>query len=215
MNMITELINSHENSVLIAFGVFLLLMTLYGHYRGFIRMAVSMASAVISFLLVKWMLPAVTAAVGSTPFFREQTRKLSEGLFLSGEEADYSALYRQLGLDRVAEATGEYLAGIIINVVCFIILFVLINLLLKVAAHFLNALTALPILHGTNQILGAAIGFAEGVFYLWILMIALAFMPAAGFSEAVLSQIIANEFLLWLYQNNLLLNILAGILGIG
>lgn len=214
MQYLTEFVNQHENSVLIAAIVFLAAITLYGHYRGLIRMAVSFASAIISLMLVKWLLPYVTGAARSSAFFQKQTEKITENLFLGGETTDYSALYRALGLDRAAEATGEYLAGIILNVICFIILFVLVNLLFKVAAHFLSLVAELPLLHGANQVCGAVVGFLEGVFYLWIFMIAIAFTPTAQFSLAVTEQILNNPFLLWIYQNNFLLNILAGIFGL-
>lgn len=213
MHYLTELIQMHEYSVLIAAIVFLAAITLYGHHRGFIRMAVSFASAIVSLMIVKWLLPIVTGAARDSLFFRKQTEKLTENLFLGSETTDYSALYQALGLQRAAEATGEYLAGIILNVICFIILFVLINLLFKVGAHFLNLVAGLPILSDANQVCGAVIGFLEGVFYLWIFMIAVAFTPTSEFSLAVMERILDSSFLLWLYQNNFLLNILAGILG--
>ena len=205
----------HEHSVLIAAIVFLAAITLYGHHRGFIRMAVSFASAIVSLMIVKWLLPVVTGAVHDSWFFQKQTEKLTENLFIGSETTDYSALYQALGLQRAAEATGEYLAGIILNAICFIVLFILINLLFKVGAHFLNLVAGLPILHDANQVLGAVIGFLEGVFYLWIFMIAIAFTPTLEFSLAVMEHIINSPFLLWIYRNNFLLNVLSGILGIG
>ena len=214
MNNLIYLIQQHQNSILIAVIVFLTAITLYGHYRGFIRMAVSFGSVIISFYLVKWLLPFVTGAARESGLLQKQADKISENLFRTGEVTDYSAFYSMLGLDRLAEATGEYLAEIIINVLCFVILFIMINLLFKVGAHFLNALTGLPILHGTNQLLGAALGFAEGVFYLWIFMLVISFTPASAFSAAVMEQVLSNQFLIWIYQNNFLLHILAGILGL-
>lgn len=212
--MITELIQTNEHSVLIAAVCVLLGLTLYGHARGFVRMAVSLGAAVISLFLVRWILPYVTGAARESGFLSRQAERISAGLFAPGAETEYSAFYEILGLDRMAEATGEYLAGIILNVICFLILFILVNLLLKVASHFLNMLMKLPVLCGINQLGGAAVGFLEGVFYLWIFMIGVAFTPTAQFSAAVLLQIFSEPFLLWLYRNNLLLHVLAGIFGI-
>ncbi|MDO4265284.1 MAG: CvpA family protein [Eubacteriales bacterium] len=214
MNNLTNLIQQHQNSILIAVIVFLTAITLYGHYRGFIKMAVSFGSVIISAYLVKWILPFVTEAAIKSGLLQKQADRISGNLFRSGAPSDYSVLYGVLGLDRLAEATGEYLAGIIINVICFVVLFIMINILFKVGAHFLNALMGLPILHGTNQLLGAALGFAEGVFYLWIFMLAISFTPASEFSSAVMEQIAGSPFLLWVYQNNFLLHLLAGFLGL-
>lgn len=211
---LAKFITSNENSVLIAAILFLLLLTLYGHYRGFVRMAVSLASAVVSFFLVKWILPFFTDAAEKSGFFAVQAERFSDSLFQGGA-AEYSDFYTMLGLDQAAEAAGEFLSGIFINVVCFILLFIIVNILFKIAAHFLNLLMRLPILNGINQLGGAAVGFCEGIFYLWIVMIVIAFTPAAQLSQAILPQIFANGFLTWIYQNNFLLNILAGFFGMG
>ena len=84
---------------------------------------------------------------------------------------------------------------------------------LKASKHFLNALMQLPVLHGTNQLCGAAVGFLEAVFYLWIILIAISFTLTSDFSQAVLQQINESSFLLWLYRNNFLLQLLAGVFG--
>lgn len=212
MTELTRLIEQHQNVILIAAVLFLAAITLYGHYRGFVRMAVSFGAVIVSFVLVQWMLPFAKSFVQGTGIVERETAKLAEGIFAGGE-ADYSAFYRALGLQKAAEATGEYLAGMIVNALCFIILFILVNLLLKIAAHFLNTLMKLPILHGTNQLCGAALGFLEGVFYLWVFMIGVAFTPTAQLSQAVMHQVMQSPFLLWVYQNNFLLNIIGGILG--
>ena len=211
--MITDFIRTNENCVLIAVVIFLITMTLYGHYRGFVRMAVSFSSAIISLFLVRWILPYFTSTARESRFFQQQTERLTEGLLQGTGAADYSALYEQLGIAQAAQATGEYLAGILLNVICFLVLFVVINLLFKVAAHFLNALMQLPVLHGTNQLCGAAVGFLEAIFYLWIILIAISFTLTSDFSQAVLQQINESSFLLWLYRNNFLLQLLAGVFG--
>lgn len=201
------------HAVLIVVVAFFAGMILYGHYRGFIRMAVSVGAVIISLLLVRQVLPFVTGKLRGSALFEAWSDRIAKSLLAGNADTDYSALYRILGLDDMAEATGDYLAGLLINVLCFLLLFVLVNLLLKLAAHFMERLTELPILHGTNQLLGAALGFAEAVLYLWVFLLGIALTPGAAFSQTVTAQVLASPFLTWFYHNNFLLNILAGILG--
>ena len=49
-----------ENWLPAVIGIYLLGMVLYGHYKGFIRLAVSMLAMVLSLTLVRAALPAVT-----------------------------------------------------------------------------------------------------------------------------------------------------------
>ena len=48
-----------ENWLSIAAGVYLLSMVLYGHYRGFIRLAVSMVALVAALAIVHVSMPKV------------------------------------------------------------------------------------------------------------------------------------------------------------
>ena len=52
-----------ENWLEIAAGVYLLAMVLYGHYRGFIRLAVSLAALAAALLLANTAMPYVSAAI--------------------------------------------------------------------------------------------------------------------------------------------------------
>ena len=48
-----------ENWLEITVGLYLLAMVLYGHYRGFIRTAVSMTAVVVTFMIVQVVMPSV------------------------------------------------------------------------------------------------------------------------------------------------------------
>ena len=51
-------------------GIYLLGMVLYGHYRGAIRMAVSMVALIATFLIVRAIMPSVAVFVkNETPVY--------------------------------------------------------------------------------------------------------------------------------------------------
>lgn len=52
-----------EHWLSIGVGVFLLSMVLYGHYRGFLRLAVTMTALILSLIVVRVAMPYVTGAL--------------------------------------------------------------------------------------------------------------------------------------------------------
>lgn len=52
-----------ENWLSVIVGIYLLLMILYGHYKGFIRLAVSMFALIISLTAVRVAMPAVSGMI--------------------------------------------------------------------------------------------------------------------------------------------------------
>lgn len=64
-------------------GIFLLLMVLYGHYRGFLRIAVAMSALVISILVVQMATPHITSFLKNNTeiqHFAEQSLMKAAGL---------------------------------------------------------------------------------------------------------------------------------------
>lgn len=187
-------------------------MTLYGHNRGLIRMLVSAASILVSLIVVNLLLPFAESWLSGNEFLQSAIADWSARMFAS-TSSDYTPLYELLGLDRLAEHAGMYLAGIVIRVVCFAVLFFLINGFMKVLAHILNVVAKIPIICGMNQLGGAFVGCAEGVFYVWLIMIVLTLTPTASLSHAALIQIGNSPLLSFIYQNNLILQMLTGMFG--
>ncbi len=67
--------------------------------------------------------------------------------------------------------------------------------------HFINHA---PIVGKLSRFLGMLFGLCEGFFIVWILMYTIALLPASFFGRWAMPQISENEFLLYLYNNNIL-----------
>ena len=101
-----------------------------------------------------------------------------------------------------------------LNIICFLVLFILIRLLIRIFVKVFDLITRLPVISGLNQLGGAAVGFLEGVIYVWIAMAIATLTPTLQLSELILSQTAANEFLAFIYQNNLIVQFILGIFGV-
>lgn len=231
-----------ENWLQITVGVYLLGMVLYGHYRGLIRLAVSMAALVVTLAAVHFAMPYVGTFIREkTPVYGWITDSVS-GAFGIGEEAlpdmqmpaaqrqfieelrlpddlkellienNNNTVYDLLGVDAFAEYIGSYLANVIINFVGFVVLFLLIYISLKLLAGALDLVAKLPILSGMNQLAGAALGGLQGLFFLWLMSLLVTAFAATSWASAVLDQIEASPWLSFLYHYNLVSRLALGII---
>lgn len=76
-----------ENWLAILVGGFLLGMVLYGHYKGFIHMAVTLTALILSFVAVKVITPDVTVFLKEkTPIYETVKTKMEESFGLDEED---------------------------------------------------------------------------------------------------------------------------------
>ena len=213
---ILNLIKGHE--VFILTVTFLTAMTLYGHYRGLVRMLLSAASIVITLFISNMILPHTRAFLMEQDIFSSITNALGESLesafSLGGESAaDTGIIYELIDADRIVEDAAASVGGIALNIICFILIFIIIRLLLKLLLKVFDLITSIPVVSGLNQIGGALVGFAEALIYVWIVMAIAALTPSFGTSAAILSQTAGSDLLSFLYHNNIIVQLLLSIFG--
>ena len=214
--------------------VYLIGMMLYGHKRGFLRLAVSVFALVITLLAVKTALPHVTSFLKThtgieagirtallkgagidkiddqfTLTAGEQQQaiaalKLPDNLKKLLEANNNGTIWDVLGVHKFSEYLGDYLTGIIMNYLCFGILFLIVWILLHILLHILDVFTKLPVISGLNQIAGAALGLAEGLAFLWIGFMILSVCSGTVWGGRLLNLITGSRWLSNLYQNNLI-----------
>lgn len=222
--------------------VFLLAMILYGHYRGFLRIAVSLVALVLTLVIVRIGTPYMTnylvensgihaavergllGIVGAkdVPDAEVQLpagqRILIEHLNLPEQmkeallENNNNEVYRLLGVDAFMDYIGAYLTNMVLNVVCSIALFLVVYIAIRLIMRWLDLLARLPILSGMNQIAGAILGGVQGLLIIWGLCLLVTACSTTAWGKTVLAQIEASPWLLFLYKNNIFNWLVAGIL---
>ncbi|MCD8225005.1 MAG: CvpA family protein [Clostridiales bacterium] len=232
-----EIISQHWLSIVV--GVFLLSMTLYGHYRGFVHIALTLSALVISLAAVRFTMPYATA------FLKENTgiTQTIEGMLMNAAGADEAEeaqeeeedewieqlklpsqlkdllqennnqeIYELLGVDSFFDFIGAYLADMVLKAVAAVILFILIYFLLRCLIHWLDLLTMLPVLSGINQIAGAILGAVQGLLWLWMACLVIGLFSQTDWATVVMGQIEGSAWLSFLYKNNLINWVFLGIL---
>lgn len=216
----------------IGVGVFLLSMVLYGHYRGFLRLAVTMTALVLSLIVVHLAMPYVTGVL------KENTgihRAIGEGLLhmagIEDEEGEAklpaqqreaierlklpeqmkeallennnNEIYHILGVDAFLDYLGAYLANMVLNLIGSVLLFLIVFIAIRLLVKWLDLVAKLPILSGINQITGAVLGGLQGLLILWVVGLIVKACSAMPWAQAVLSQIDGSRWLGFLYHNNI------------
>lgn len=221
-----------ENWLQIAVAVFLAAMTLYGHYKGFIRLAVSAVALIATFFIVQAAMPQVNGFLkentGIYQFFENGVKKtvgleaetdveepavqrsVIEEMSLPNQlkeallENNNYEVYHVLGVETFTEYVSSYLANSVLNIVGFLVLFAIVFALLHIITAWLDLVARLPILSGINKLAGAALGAAEGFFIIWILCLLLTVFSGTLSGRSLIAQIQAVPWLSYIYNHNFL-----------
>lgn len=228
---IVEFLQKHWLSFLL--GSYFAGMALYGHRRGFLRLAVSMAAMLLSLGTVRMTMPPLTAflkehtgiyqwtqesmekAIGleeltGSLHLPAQQRVVIEGMPLPESmkkvlvENNNAEIYRILGVEGFVDYITSFLADRIINTVVFVLLFLAMNIGLHVLSRCLNVIARFPLIYGLNQIAGAALGVVMALGYFWVVCLALNIFVSTEWGQYLFNSIENVSWIAYLYHHNLL-----------
>lgn len=119
--------------------------------------------------------------------------------------------YDFLKVDSFSSYIAESLSDMILGALTFVILFIILSILIRILMHVLDIVANLPIINTFNSAGGAIIGFAEAIIIIWIACIVVTVFSATQWGQEVCKAIADNEILSFLYDNNLIQQIITGI----
>ncbi len=230
------------NNLLFASVIFYIgAMTLWGHKKGFFRIAVSLLSLVITLSFSSMIFPSINS------FIRENTG-IEKGIsnimlenigvdHISGEEMDKfeqekaidslklpkiikdeliknndESVYNFLGADGFKNYLIKYISKTVLNIIIFVLASLVIWILLHILMEILDVFAKVPVIHGLNQIAGAVFGFTNALVVLWIVALFIGAMSGTSWGAEVVKQINANIFLKFIFDYNLVGIFMKGIL---
>ena len=179
---------------------FLLLSAADGYRKGFIKKSVGIVSMALTLFL--------TSSVSSyiTTYLKEKTslyRVLQNSIAAS--ELDLAEAMQMIGLE---DMVSGYLADLALEVVAFLITFLLVSVLVQGILFSLGIVAMLPVLHGLNKMAGLVLGLCEGIFFVWIFFFVVTMCAGTKTGGQLLWMIADSELLSWIYRRNLLLLLL-------
>lgn len=114
----------------------------------------------------------------------------------AGEVLENSGIY-----DEIAKGISHF----IIEGIAFFVALVIISILSRYLLSILNLVSHLPVIHGINKILGIFVGLFKGLVIVWIAFYIIALCCTSELGGQLLTYIKEDTFLMYLYNNNLVL----------
>lgn len=210
-----------------------------GLRRGFIRKSVSAVSLILTLVLVTWLTPQITTFIQEKTSLQESLQEKCSEMFLSGEyneevktdqvlmienmnlpenvkdmllENNNSEAYSLLEVTGFHEYVGAYLAEMIINTLAYLLAFVIVWTAIRAVLLALDVVTLLPVLHGVNKLAGGALGIVQGIVLVWVAFLLVTVLCNGELGQQFFALISENPFLLFLYNQNVIMKIVFGLI---
>ncbi len=207
--------------------------TLHGYTKGLIRVVFSVVSIFLTIGLVAWMTPHVSEFMETkTPIYDTIKKKCVENIQIKtkeevGQKAEEQEPLRIAGIEipkefqellqektadaademleqnGVYEQIGDYIAGILLNIIACIISFILVVLVLRILINLLDIVAKFPVLNSVNHLGGTLAGAAEGIIMVWILFFIITLCQSSQWGQNLLDDINQNVLMKILYENNI------------
>lgn len=120
-------------------------------------------------------------------------------------ENNNSEIYKSLGVSLFSDYVGSYLARLLANAIGFLLTFLVVSIIVRTILYMLGIISDLPVIGGINRVAGGALGLGTGLIVVWILFIMITLLYDTGLGKACFENIAENEFLTFLYNNNILM----------
>lgn len=126
-----------------------------------------------------------------------------------GEHASVKDLITNTG--DVEVDTGE-LANNAAYIIALVIVLIITRIGLIVVEKVLGLVSMLPIIGQADTLLGIAAGAVKGLVWSWVVLTVIAMLAYTGTNTDLLALVNESKILTWLYENNLIMNVLSEVL---
>ena len=115
--------------------------------------------------------------------------------------------YQGLGVSTFQDYLVGFIATGILNVAAFLVSVLIVHLLLWLSISALSILTNLPVIRVVNRVAGLALGLLQALLVLWLAFLILSLVSGTGIGMQLMKMVESSNWLDWLYQSNLFLEI--------
>lgn len=219
------------NWLLVGVAAIVALCVYHGYKCGLVRMLFSIVTFIVTIFLVRLLAPVGVQALKNTDVIYDaikapiekvleeqidgqvKTEEVLESCQVSDDvKENIMAMADKTGITEVAIFTPE-VKGIaadcitlrIIDLLAYIILFIVINIGLRVLGSVLDLFSKLPIIKDMNKLGGCIFGAIEGLAIVWLVFIVITIFSTTGWGSACFEMIGDSAILSILYAKNIFL----------
>ena len=208
---------------------------IWGYKKGFLRVAYSLVAWIILLAVVSWATPYVSEFVVNnteieTTLQESITVKLQEMVEDTNVEIKLpnvistqilgleSTVDGDVLIDQALQESGAYaevslkLTMLVINAICFIVVFIVTKILLAIVEKVLGFIHKLPLIGDADAFLGVFAGAIKALVITWFIMAVVALLSTTEGGGMIVAMIYESVPLAWLYENNVILNLMLSFL---
>ena len=230
------------NWLTIAVIIILLLELLIGWKKALMRMVFSFAISIVTFVIILVTGPYVeqyikentsiyeTMEASISVFVQENLQQNISEMTQTQEESVVAQLplpefiqniltkdntveqYTANQVNGLSDSISHGLTDIAFRVLIYVAMFIVISIVLRIGLFILDSITKLPGIHLVNAIGGAVFGLVNALIFIWILCMIVTALASTEFGINTLGMIKESPFLSFIYNNNLLLQLIAALL---
>ena len=226
------------NWLFIAAVTVLLVCLVNGYSKGFLRLTVSVIGTIIIIVAVIYLSPTVSDyLMQDEEIFNSIRSKVTETfinenddrLNLTKEEQaetienfdlpeilinalitnNTDEMYSALMVTIFDEYISVYIAKLIIRAGAFVGLFIALNIIMKIILCATDLANRIPVVKGFNRLLGAMLGLAEGVFFIWIFYFVVITFLGNTAGNALIADVKDSVLLSYLFNKNMLIKFIS------
>ncbi len=212
------------------FVIVIAIFAIRGYCRGFIKVAFSLVAIILSIILVSVLTPYVKdVLVNRTDVYEKLSEKCTQAVekkyqshtkeedpenedeVLEGAnislpfavKATMNVLNQgKASVEGLYEKAGRTVAMWILCALSFVLTLIIVRIIISLIEGALDLVTKLPVVHGTNQILGVAAGLLQGLLVIWIGCIILTVFCTSDTFDIIYKEIASNKYLQFVYEHN-------------
>jgi len=208
--------------------VLLALSAFIGYKKGLVGILISLVSLILSIVLAIFLQGSVTnylyndTTIGTTieesikGTIENEINRVDENQETQNDKNTYISMFfetdeiQTLAVDESANKITMF----ILKGISFVGIFILVFIICYILRMVLNIVFKLPILNSINKVGGVSLNVVKAVFKIWIVLAIVSFVAFVPTFEGLLNMIDSSLLTKFLYNNNLIVNILKATLGL-
>lgn len=185
-----------------------------GYRAGFMRSLIKVAAYIVSVIASFLLYPVLSEYLMTTKLFDMLAETVNKNYVAKGVSDGAEAMlgglskYFGAGLSAAADGISRSVAGLLVNIIAFIVILIASRLILHIAERLFGAVARLPVIRHFNRIGGAALGGVVGIIVLYAAFAAAVLFVPLKNGDRITAEIEESTFASEMYKNNVLLNIM-------
>ncbi len=196
--------------------------------QGFVKASSAILSIILTIVLMFAFQDSISSYLENSQFGEDINKKITQALTKQNEDTEIKVndeenefglplFFSSVAKDTenkiesvkndLIEQAAESTTASVINILSIVILYISIRILLFFGLKILNMIFKLPLLKSVNKLAGAAIGFVNALFIVYIICAGLIWFVPNNSSQLVKDTIADTYITQYFYNNNKLLEL--------